>query len=239
MRPYASTFFVSLLAALGWAALRIARRERPDAGLFVLLFVAAHAAMVATTGGDWMRGGRFFAQFAPITLVIAAGVLHRLPPAQARGGLRSGHRRALQRRSAPRGVGLRRIDRPPAVELSRARPAAAQLRTGTTFGRSAPTASTRATCCSCTTCCRASKKCWTSAASLEILSPQAGMVTYYLTQRHCGRIRFIDLHGLTSRDATRLASTIGAGHGRVGVEVSPAELVAALEREGGTAARPD
>jgi hypothetical protein len=237
LRPYSSTFFASLLGALGWAALRTARRERPAAALFLLLFVAAHAAMVATSGGDWMRGGRFFAQFAPITLVAAAGALHML---RSRARLVTA---ALAAAFLSNAIGMVAL----AFGESSGRPIWLFLARDPELRRYAPELH------------------WSERANrirtrdllflhlmlphvgemieergrVSIMSRQAGMVAYYVARRHFGRLRFIDINGLTSREATRVASAIGTARGATGVLLSPEELIPALEREGGAAARPD
>jgi hypothetical protein len=237
LRPYATTFFAALVAALGWLVLRIARRERPDAALFLLLFVAAQAGMVATAGGDWMRGGRFFAQFAPVVLVAGVGVLHRL---------------RARRRLVVAALALAALSNAAGLAL---------LAFGESSGRQLWTFLAR------DPLLReyAPELHWSERANrvhtrdllflhhlmpridemlaergtVSILSPQAGMVAYYVALRHFGRIRFIDVHGLTSREGTRMAGALGAGHAANGVQLTPAQLIAALEREGGASARPD
>ena len=51
---------------------------------------------------------------------------------------------------------------------------------------------------------------------ISIMSGQAGMIQYYITKRHMGRIRFIDRYGITTDDFTSCAEAAGIEKDSVG-----------------------
>jgi hypothetical protein len=69
-RPWA-TALAPVIFALPYLIWRQLRKDSPDdAELFILLFIGANAAFAVISGGDWMKGARFFSHIAPVALVI-------------------------------------------------------------------------------------------------------------------------------------------------------------------------
>lgn len=231
LRPYALPFFGALLVVplLGVRALRGGGTSAGER--FTVLLVLATVAFTVTSGGDWMRGGRFFAHFAPLVVVLCVGALSnlRLSPrlrtvgfALALVGNLSGM--ALL-------VGIESTGRP----LWEFWKVDARVREHTAGVDSD----------------------WTERASrirtrdllflpetlrvvdatlqlqprVVVLSRQAGMVMYYLAERFYPRIDFFDLHGLTSRTLTDLRDELELVSESNGVKMTLNQYLDHAERE--------
>ena len=216
-RPFTVTLLPILVASpwLLWTT-----RRRPDAaGLrFALLLLGAGSGFILTAGGDWMPAGRFFAHLGPLAFAVAAVWLGRdSVPRSWRRGLSAAV-------VAAHAVGLavlmvtssglplwEALERDDAVRchlggdahgfVERAnRSRVANL---IFLGAIEPWIET-----------------WTRESHgrrLSILSGQAGLVAFYLTERFGDRIEFVDRYGLSTTHAHRSRREKPLGSSRTGM----------------------
>lgn len=238
LRPYALTFFAASIGAVA-LGLRAARRREPgDARLFALLMLGANAAFVLFAGGDWMRGGRFFAVFVPLALVVGVGALREFGPGPR--GLAA----LLILAFCANGAGMlalalgeasgrplwRFLERDPLLREHGGSAfhwseRANRVRTRDVLFVGAMN--------------RVVDELLERTEPVTIMSRQAGMVMYYVGKEHFGRIRFIDVYGLTTPDAIELGEKLEIGRRSTGTQLTPARMIEALERERGASSRPD
>lgn len=238
LRPYAWTFFAALVAAAARGLRALRRAGRADAELFVLLLLGANAAFVLFAGGDWMRGGRFFAAFAPLALVAGAGALHELRPSR-RFSLAVLALAFCANASGLLTLALGEATGRPLWSFVEKSPALRQHGVGTFHWSERANRVRTRDLLFVGALGRVVDRLLERSERVTLMSRQAGMVMFYLAQRHYGQVRFIDLYGLTTREATELGEALGAGHHSSGVRVSPSRLIEALERERGPSWRPD
>jgi hypothetical protein len=237
-RPYALPFFAALAGAAALGFCRVRRRDPADARLFALLLLGSGFAFVVFAGGDWMRGGRFFAPLVPLALVAGAGALRELAPRRRVAGAvltlafaanLAGNLALALGESSGRPL-WHFLERDPALLAHGAREFHWSERANRVRTRDLLFLEPMI---------RVVDTLLARSDRITILSRQAGMVMYYVAKRHFGRIRFVDAYGLTSPEATRLAGALGVARRSSGTQIAPAALIEALEREGGAAARPD
>lgn len=237
-RPYALTFFASLLGAAVLLARRARERGPVDASTLVLLLLGANTAFVLFAGGDWMRGGRFFAHFAPLALVAGAGAIHETAPGRRAVAL------VLTLALLANGAGVLAL----ALGESSGRPlwsflardAALRAQAGESFHWSERANRVRTRDLLFVDAMnRVVDQLLERTEPVTIMSRQAGMVMFYVAKEHFGRIRFIDAYGLTSPEANALSARLALDRRSTGTQISPPRLIEALEQDGGAAARPD
>ncbi len=184
-----------------------------DSRILVACFVAAYCLFVATSGGDWMDGARFFVPVLPLLFLLAAHYAVSLfgRPATLVGGVLFN------------GVALLYF----AATLSTAAPLLFYNRyvppagSGEKFSffekmnrehfRNIPVILELDT---------IIDKMLARGIHPEIMSIQAGMIPFHVFQKYYGRISFFDLRGLTTRDLTDCPATDRLPKSHYGVGIS-------------------
>ncbi|MCC6521562.1 MAG: hypothetical protein IT373_02775 [Polyangiaceae bacterium] len=222
---------VALLCALVFSTLAaaialFARRRVTVLPVVVSALVLAHGALVVAVGGDWMAVGRFVALAAPLLSILAIWAIQQV---FERCWLR---RVALSALVVCNGLGLLKV----AMKEAPGRPLWIQLqsdsviqanatgfdfpwvdRANQTHTRDALFAGELAD---------VVRDILAYKRPVVIMSGQAGMVMYYVASRYFGRVRFIDRHGLTTRDLMRAQRELGLGVASTGLVVSTDQFLA-------------
>ncbi|MEN8184771.1 MAG: hypothetical protein ABFS46_19800, partial [Myxococcota bacterium] len=195
--PPLGIVMAAALVSLPWLIVReLGAGRRKSTRLFVLLFAGASAAFALFSGGDWMRGGRFFTHFQPVALVALYGFLSQLSPRRLSVALIA----ACLAINAAGVVGFamwRNSGRPLWAFLEKdwiIRSYGAEFqwpeRANKIHTRDIlfiPEIS------------RIIEKLLEQQETVSVMSGQAGMVAYYLAKRFDGRVEFIDRWGLATR----------------------------------------
>jgi hypothetical protein len=209
-RPYALPVGAVVLLA-PWLALR--KPEDQGAGAaarMALAWLSAHLAFVASSGGDWMTGGRFFAPVAP----LCGALLLRAFALGTGGGVRELAARAILLGSNAAGavvLSMGGTGQPAWQALDGPRIGPPELhwseRTGRVHRRDAALIEPMR---------EIAAPLLANRQSLVVLSRQAGMVLYHTAAVLPGRIDYVDPHGLASRHVERLGDLAPSRRGAVG-----------------------
>lgn len=214
-------------------------RERDVKRPLITAFGGAYVAFIACSGGDWMFGGRFLAHIAPVLMLLLFVELDVASWPRRRAWMLAV---AITVANVWQGVAFsarESMGRPiwvtwqvlPTIEANAgARDFTWVELTNKPHGRDAiflkeldPVID----------------RLVASEGKISILSVQAGMVMYYLAQRHYGKIEFVDQAGLVSRHYDPLVEELEIPHARLGLAWSLADSLAIGEFREGPEFHPD
>jgi hypothetical protein len=237
-RPWASTlaFVLTALPFVLWRELR--QRDTDWVKLFSWLLVGASTAFILFAGGDWMKGARFVAQFAPLGIVLGYVVL-RASPMPARWASAVVVVLIVFQLAGLLALAYSNYGRP-LWEFSKVDAAIREHSGdgGYTWIERANRIRTRdilflahAT--------ETVERILGQQERVVVMSGQAGMVFYYLAKRFYGRVEFVDRFGLSTTHLSRVGDELDLRSGPQGLWLPMERFFVAAEQRPEPAWSPD
>jgi hypothetical protein len=200
--------FLLLNLACGAGLLLASRRKSLNNLLLVVSLAFASGVFVVVSGGDWMENGRFFVPMIPLMVILVLGTWDRKTM-----GVKSRWWNAIPLiLLVASGLGLVHTARsfstgqPLGPETGRVAGGA-----GFNFIETSNRVHARDLILTRTLIDLVDDLWQEKQAPVTIMSQQAGLVMFHTTKRHYGRVRFIDLVGLCTRDFTHCPVTKDRG----------------------------
>jgi hypothetical protein len=217
-RPWASTL-APVVAALPFVLWREFRRRDADwLILFSWLLIGANVAFIVFAGGDWMKGARFVAHFAPLGIVLGYMALRRSPmsarwaSAVVVGLIVSQLAGLLTLAYTNTGRPLWDFAKADAVIREHSGGGeytwierASRIRTRDILFLAQAT--------------RTVERILGQQDHVVVMSAQAGMVFYYLAKRFYGRVEFVDRFGISTTHLSRVRDELGLRPGPHGLSL--------------------
>lgn len=211
-RSYTQMPTLALLSVLtaGLAMSIVLGRRASTILAFPVGMALAYLAFTMSAGGDWMEGGRFFAPVVPLLAVLAVVALRRIMPRcngwvvlllVAANLVQLAAFTRANSTSVPLAQHAVYDDWVTANGLEAGSVAAADKYNRVHLRDALFLPHLR----------EFVRRQLELKPSLIIASPQAGLLTYYLFKEHRGRLRFLDLAGLASREFTACDEVLGKG----------------------------
>jgi hypothetical protein len=216
-RPWASALAL-VLAALPFVLWRELRRPDSDwPNVLSWLLVGANAAFIVLAGGDWMKGARFVAHFAPLGLVLGHAALRKALPAHGSAvvallvvGQLAGLLALAYGNTGQPLWQFARVD-PVIRTLSERRDYSFVERANRIRTRDILFLERAA---------ELVERMLEEQDRVVVMSGQAGMVFYYLAVEFYGRVEFVDRFGLSTPHVVEARDELGLGSSSSGVVLS-------------------